>query len=93
MKATQHRRERIQEQNRELAVKTCEQQPKFEEMKSELRQKSTKVDELRDSYITKYEELSKCRRVVVGICLAGSTPPPHMHTHTHTDIHMCRGEG
>ena len=59
MKKAQQRRERIQEQNRELAVKTCEQKPKFEEIKSELRERSTEVDELRETYASKYEELSK----------------------------------
>ena len=50
----------MQEENRELAVKTCELQPQFEELKSSLRRKSTEVDELRDSYARKYEELSEC---------------------------------
>ena len=59
MKQAQQRRERIQEQNRELAVKTCEQKPRFEEIKSELRRQSTEVDELRESYASKYEQLSK----------------------------------
>ena len=59
VKQAQKRRERIQEQNRELAVKTCELKPRFEEAKSELRQRSTEVDDLRGSYVSKYDELSK----------------------------------
>lgn len=59
VKAAQQRREGIQDSNRQLAMKTCELQPKFDKLKSELRQKSTEVDELRDSYAGKYEELSK----------------------------------
>ena len=59
MKQAQQRRQRIQEQNRELAVKTCEQQPRFEEIKSELRQRSTEVDELKETYTSKYDELSE----------------------------------
>ena len=56
---TQQRRERIQDQNRELAVETCALQPQFEELKSELRQKSAAVGDLKDSYLKKYEELSE----------------------------------
>lgn len=66
VKKTKQRREEIQEENRDLAVKTCQLQSHFDDLKSELRQKSTEVDELRGSYLTKYEELSKC--CVYGDC-------------------------
>ena len=69
MKKTQERRERVQEENRELAVKTCERKPQFEELKSQLRRKSTEVDELRDSYGRRYEELSKCIQLGDNLCI------------------------
>ena len=59
VKQARRRRQAIQEKNRELAVKTCELKPRFEEVKSDLRQRSLQVDELREAYVSKFEELSK----------------------------------
>ena len=55
----QRRRKELVSENRDIALKNCQRQPKFEELKRELRRKCSEADELRKDYERNYEELSE----------------------------------
>ena len=53
------RRKDLVAENREAALKNCQLQPEFEELKTELSRKCAEAAELRKNYERNFEELSK----------------------------------